>query len=137
MQRGGLECIDFHNHASLYSDVQGTNLPGKDIDFYLCPCNYWRRKWQPTPVLLPGASHGQRSLGDYNPWGGKELDTTETLNHPVMTVSVFLFKIEIIRQKGEDSLFLILNVRSNVYQSHGFFVFNQTQTLFITCRFGE
>ena len=29
----------------------------------------WRRKWQPTPVLLPGKSHGQRSLVGYNPWG--------------------------------------------------------------------
>ena len=31
----------------------------------------------PTPVFLPGKSHGQRSLGDYSPWGYKELDTTE------------------------------------------------------------
>ena len=37
----------------------------------------WRRKWQPTPVFLPGKSHGQRSLADYNPWGHKESDTTE------------------------------------------------------------
>ena len=37
----------------------------------------WRRKWQSTPVLLPGKSHGQRSLVGYNPWGHKELDTTE------------------------------------------------------------
>ena len=29
----------------------------------------WRRKWQLTPVLLPGKSHGQRSLGSYSPWG--------------------------------------------------------------------
>ena len=28
----------------------------------------WRRKWQPTPVLLPEKSHGQRSLVDYSPW---------------------------------------------------------------------
>ena len=35
----------------------------------------WRRKWQPTPVLLPGKSHGQRSLVDYSPWDCKELDT--------------------------------------------------------------
>ena len=41
----------------------------------------WRRKWHPTPVFLPGESHGQRSLGDYNPWGGKDSDTTEPLNH--------------------------------------------------------
>ena len=36
----------------------------------------WRRKWQPTPVLLPGESHGQRSLVSYSPWGRKESDTT-------------------------------------------------------------
>ena len=28
----------------------------------------WRRKWQPTPVFLPGKSHGQRNLADYSPW---------------------------------------------------------------------
>ena len=37
----------------------------------------WRRKWQPTPVFLPGEFHGQRSLAGYSPWGHKELDTTE------------------------------------------------------------
>ena len=31
----------------------------------------WRRKWQPTPVFLPGESHGQRSLAGYSPWGYK------------------------------------------------------------------
>ena len=33
----------------------------------------WRRKWQPTPVILPGKSHGQRSLTDYIPWGRKRV----------------------------------------------------------------
>ena len=37
----------------------------------------WRRKWQPTPVLLPGKSHGQRSMVGYSPRGYKESDTTE------------------------------------------------------------
>ena len=37
----------------------------------------WRRKWQPTPVFLPGKSHGQRSQMDYSPWGRKESDMTE------------------------------------------------------------
>ena len=37
----------------------------------------WRRAWQPTPVFLPGESHEQRSLVDYSPWGGKELDMIE------------------------------------------------------------
>ena len=39
----------------------------------------WRRKWQPTPVILPGKSHGQGSQAGYSPWGRKELDTIEQL----------------------------------------------------------
>ena len=37
----------------------------------------WRRKWQPSPVFLPGEPHGQRCMVGYSPWGHKELDTTE------------------------------------------------------------
>ena len=52
----------------------------------------WRRKWQPTPVLLPGKSHGWRNLVGYSPWGCKELDTTEWLNLTcVMVLFCFLF----------------------------------------------
>ena len=40
----------------------------------------WSRKWQPTPVLLPGKSHGQRSLVGYSPWGQEESDMTEQLH---------------------------------------------------------
>ena len=39
-----------------------------------------RRQWYPTPVLLPGKSHGQRSLVGCSPWGGKESDMTERLH---------------------------------------------------------
>ena len=41
----------------------------------------WRRAWQPTPVFLPGASHGQRSLAGYVPWDGKESDTAKVTEH--------------------------------------------------------
>ena len=40
----------------------------------------WRRRWQLTPVFLPGKPHRQRSLVDYSPWGCKESDMTEGLN---------------------------------------------------------
>ena len=40
----------------------------------------WSRRWQPTPVFLPGKFHGQRSLAGYNSQGHKELDTTEQLS---------------------------------------------------------
>ena len=36
----------------------------------------WRRKWQPTPVFLPGKSRGQRNLAGYSPWATKESDTS-------------------------------------------------------------
>ena len=41
----------------------------------------WRKKWQTTPVFLPGKCHGQRSLAGYSPWGHKELDMTEVTYH--------------------------------------------------------
>ena len=37
------------------------------------------KKWQPTPVFLPGESHRQRRLEGYKPWGRKESDSTERL----------------------------------------------------------
>ena len=43
--------------------------------------NPWSRKWQPTPVFLPGKLHGQRRVAGHSPWGGKESDTTEH-THP-------------------------------------------------------
>ena len=46
----------------------------------------WKRQWQPTPVFLPGESHGGRSLVGYSPWRRKESDTTLT-----DTVSLFDF----------------------------------------------
>ena len=41
---------------------------------------HWRRQWHPTPVLLPGNSHGRRSLVGCSPWGREESDTTERLH---------------------------------------------------------
>jgi len=37
----------------------------------------WSRKWQPTPVFLPGEFHGQRSLAGYGPWGCIESNRTK------------------------------------------------------------
>ena len=43
-------------------------------------CTTQRRQWHPTPVLLPGKSHGRRSLVGCSPWGHEESDTTERLH---------------------------------------------------------
>ena len=46
----------------------------------MCSNFRWRRQWHPTPVLLPGKSHGRRSLVGCSPWGPSESDTTERLH---------------------------------------------------------
>ena len=52
-------------------EIEKNNRMGKTRDLFQ------RRQWHPTPVLLPGKSHGQRSLVGYSPWGRTELDMTE------------------------------------------------------------
>ena len=64
-------------------------LSGKEFSCQCRRCRFspwigkilWRRKWQPTPVSLPGKSHGQKRLVGYSPWDRKELDTTAQLNN--------------------------------------------------------
>ena len=48
----------------------------------------WRREWQPTPVFLPGESHGMWSLVGFSPWGHQESDTTERLT---LSLSLWYF----------------------------------------------
>ena len=51
----------------------------KQSSFFLSDVivNTWIRQWHPTPVLLPGKSHGPRSLAVYSQWCHKEEDTPE------------------------------------------------------------
>ena len=51
---------------------------------------WWRRQWHPTPVLLPGKSHGRRSLVGCGPSGREKSDTTEQL-HFHFSLSLFTF----------------------------------------------
>ena len=45
----------------------------------------WRRKWQPTPVFLPGKSYGQRSLAGCSPWSHQQSDTAEHAHMHALT----------------------------------------------------
>ena len=51
--------------------MEPTSVLGSDLALYLgfTIHHMWRRQWHPTLVLLPGESHGQRSLVGYSPWG--------------------------------------------------------------------
>ena len=55
--------------ASAYSAGDLGSIPGSGRSL--------EKVMAPTPVFLPGKSHGQRNLVGYSPWGRKELDTTE------------------------------------------------------------
>ena len=81
---------DFHFHFHFQTDSMGFpgGAGGKEPacqcrSCKICEFNPWVRKipwrwaWQPTPVFLPGESHGQRSMVGYSPWGSKKSNTTE------------------------------------------------------------
>ena len=51
-------------------------LDGITDSMVLSLSKLWGRKWQPTPVFLPGKSHGQRNLEGYSSWVAKESNTT-------------------------------------------------------------
>ena len=75
------------NWLSSSSSSSLANINRRHFDTLFPPwewqCQLWtprRRQWHPTPVLLPGKSHGRRSLVGCNPWGREESDTTERLH---------------------------------------------------------
>ena len=66
----------------------------------------WRRKWQRTPVFLPGKSHGQRSLAGSSPWDSKELDMTERLHYTTLLASQCNSPLSLPRwHSGKESTF--------------------------------
>ena len=83
----GLQCLFWSISSKAFTCNAGdaSSIPGWRISWYsswYMYVLYWRRKWQPTPVFLPGESQGQRSLAGYSPWGHKESDTIEYTGFP-------------------------------------------------------
>ena len=70
----------------------------------------WRREWLPTPVFLPGESHGQRSLAGYSPRGCKESDMTDGLSthtlqqfcFPKVTLGFWSYQLGILTDKNTE-----------------------------------
>ena len=82
-------------YINVYLELPRASLGGSEVKASACNTgdlgsipgsgrSPWRRKWQPTPVFLPGESHGQRSLVGYSPRGCKESDTTEWLHFTIL-----------------------------------------------------
>ena len=80
----------------------------------------WGRKWQSTPVLLPGKSHGQRSLVGYRPWRHKELDTTEQLHFFSFTLNILILYDQTYHLPFYSSCFLSKSLAQFSYDCHSF-----------------
>ena len=63
-----------------------------DCDLHTFIHKNWRRQWHPTLVLLPGKSHGRRSLVGYSPWGHEESDMTELLHDDTILIHIIFSK---------------------------------------------
>ena len=77
----GLTCLDFRRHRNIPSSrIESSN--GRVLFRKALHLHVFRDLWQwhPTPILLPGKSHGWRSLVGCSPWGHEESDTTEWLH---------------------------------------------------------
>ena len=72
------------NGGALWATVHGSQRVGHNrvisLSLHFHHSSFWRRQWQPTPVLLPGKSHRWRSLVGYSPWGRWESDMTGWLH---------------------------------------------------------
>ena len=76
----------------------------------------WRRKWQPTPVFLPGETHGQGILEGQSPQGGKELDTTEATQQAGQAMGShgrFLSRGEIISALSQRNFPLLCGLKGD------------------------
>ena len=77
---GGLQSLGSQKESETTEQLNNNRSGGVSSIFCsVLVISFWRRQWPPTPVLLPGKSHGWRSLVGCSPWGRKESDTTERL----------------------------------------------------------
>ena len=69
--------LEYIRDSALAWKIPWTEEPGRESSLSLFTFMHWRRKWQPTPVFLPGESQGRGSLVGCRLWGRTESDTTE------------------------------------------------------------
>ena len=73
-------CVTVYGVVYVCNCVWGCVCDSVSGVLYVCVWGCVEKEWDPTPVLLPGKSHGWRSLEGCSPWGREELDTTERLH---------------------------------------------------------
>ena len=92
--------VGYHGFKGLPGGSDGKESAYNAGDLSAIPGSWrfpWRKAWRPTPVSLPGESHGQRSVVGYSPWGHRVrydwVTNTHTQTHRhIMFPILFLFK---------------------------------------------
>ena len=75
----------------------------------------YRKKGLPTPIFLPGKSHGQRSLASYSPWGCKESEATEHACTLILSgPAIVHLYIQLLSAKGKE-LSLEMSMSSSIF----------------------
>jgi len=94
---------------------------------------HWRRKWQPTPVFLPGESQGRGSLVGCRLWGHTELDTTEA-TYSSRVLNMFIHIVCTVRYKVFLKLHLVIFeiLRLNWFETNCWTIENSWNQLFET-----
>ena len=82
----------------------------------------WRRKWLPTPVVLPGESHGQRIPAGYSLWDDRGLDMTEWIMLSLLSCSFYAYFLESFYHKRE--LNFVRSVLCTYWADHMMFIFH-------------
>ena len=118
-----------------------TNIRVQYKHFFLFSVTYfrnWSRKWQPTPVFLPGESHGQRSLAGYSQWSHKESDMTQYLSsYPTFDWFVFErdlrhYLLQLYHNKGSECVSNVTNCSGKVKLSESrWTILHQINGLFL------
>ena len=97
--------VEFFRSSLATGDSDGRESACKAGDLGLIPGSErspWRRERLPTPVLLPGESHGQRSLVGYSPWG----QTLLTQHHTVLIIFIMLYIASLVFNSNCSLYFL-------------------------------
>jgi len=93
----------------------------------LFTCMHWRRKWQPTPVFLPGESQGRGSLVGCRLWGHTESDTTEAMQQqqqPYILLCIIYYKLIVTNFNCSNFHAILYYKFQSVVILHVFFYFS-------------
>ena len=101
----------------------------EQLHFHFFTFMHWRRKWQPTPVFLPGESQGQESLVGWHLWGHTESDTTEVTKQQQQQQQAYTWLFYILGHCKFQCFIFVIFISNCWYQEY------RSTLVFIYCSY--